>query len=178
MGRAVGCAALLAGLALVGCGERPARSTAPIPSVSAFPAPSYSRTPQASAASPDPAGQTVSARPSADAVLVEFGRQGGFAGLSDRLVIWEDGRYALVRTRPALSRSGRLTAAELADLRGALERSGFKDLPGAEPGQGNDLYTYHVTYGNWQIVAQDGGVAEPLEPVIAALAAVIQEYGS
>lgn len=74
-------------------------------------------------------------------MLVEFGRQGGFAGMSDQLTVWQDGRFALVRSRPAVSRSGRLTAAEVADIRGALERSGFAGLPGVEPGRGNDLYT-------------------------------------
>jgi hypothetical protein len=94
------------------------------------------------------------------------------------LVVHDDGRVTVVRGRPPANRSGQLTATELADLRDVLERSGFTGLPGVESGSGNDLFTYHLVYANRQILAQDGGVAEPLKPVIGALTAIVQKYGS
>src|SRR5689334_25234570 len=40
------------------------------------------------------------------AVLIDFGRQGGIAGVTDQLVVREDGGYTLTRARPAVNRSG------------------------------------------------------------------------
>jgi hypothetical protein len=113
------------------------------------------------------------------AALVQFERQGGFAGFSDQLVIRDDGSYTLVRAKPPTNKTGRLTDAELAQLRQALTDSGFAALPQVQAsGKGADLYTYRVTYHGRTITAQDGSVAPALKPVLAALAGVVARYGS
>jgi hypothetical protein len=111
-------------------------------------------------------------------VLVEFGRQGGFAGLSDQLTVRGDGSFTLNRAKPRVQRSGRLTPGELADLRRVLAESGFAQLPKVEPAQGTDLFTYQVIYDGNQILAMDGGIAPPLRPVISMLTGIVSRYGS
>jgi hypothetical protein len=166
MRRVFGFGILLAGLALAGCGDATPVPAGSVP-VPVSPAPTGAASTPAGPVSPSPGG-----------VLVEFGRQGGLAGLSDQLVIGQDGGFTLVRARPAGQRSGRLTATELSDLRGALDRSNFAGLPADESATGSDLFTYHLTYAGSRITAQDGGVAAPLQPVIGALTAIVAKYGS
>ena len=111
------------------------------------------------------------------ATLVEFGRQGGIAGLDDRLTVMADGSFTLVRGKPVANRRGQLGSDELAGLRNALSRSNFAGLPGVQSAQGNDLFTYRVVYGGRQILAQDGGVVPPLTPVITALSGIVARHG-
>jgi hypothetical protein len=148
-------------------GASPSRSVAPA-SLAASSPPVAPPT-VATATSPAPAAAT--------ARLVEFGRQGGIAGVSDQVVIREDGGLTVVRGRPAVNRTGQLTAAELADLRRVLEDSGFAQLPKVQSAQGADLFTYLVIYRDSEIVAQDGGIVPQLRPVIAALSSILTRYG-
>ncbi len=109
-------------------------------------------------------------------MLVQYGRQGGFAGLSDQLVVHQDGSFTLVRTKPSVNKSGRLTAAELADLRKVLDDSHFAQLPKVQPAKGNDLFTYQLVYGGSQILAVDGGIVKELQPVISMLSGIVARY--
>jgi hypothetical protein len=110
--------------------------------------------------------------------LVEFGRQGGIAGLSDRLTVRADGGLTVVRVRPAVNRTGQLAATELADLRQLLTDAHLAQVPTVQRGNGSDLFTYQVTYGDIGILAQDGAVVPPLLSVIAALSAIVDSYDS
>jgi len=164
---------LLLALALAGCaGTHP--SGGPGSSPSGIPGDGLSGTPSSS-----PTG-TPNSSPSSDrGTLGELTRDGGFAGLSDRLVVQQDGSFTLVRLKPAVNRSGQLTAAELASLRQLLADSGIAGLPTVPAtAKGNDLFTYRVTYRNSRIVAQDGAVAVPLRPVISALTGIVTKYGA
>src|SRR2546423_10691034 len=82
--------------------------------------PAESGTPTAPAPSDEPSPSAAAPSSAASAVLVQFGRQGGFAGASDQLTVRQDGGFTLVRTRPAGNRPGRLTAADLSELSQAL----------------------------------------------------------
>ncbi|GIH14794.1 hypothetical protein Raf01_29660 [Rugosimonospora africana] len=172
----------LASLVLAGCaqggsgtppaGSPAARATVPPPAATATRAGQPSRDASASAVdTPGSAGQATTA-------LIEFGRRGGIAGLVDRLEVRQDGGFTLFRLKPSVNRTGRLTATELADLNRKIDASGFASLPGVENASGNDLFVYHLTYRSWQILAQDGGIAAPLAPVIAALSGIVEKYGS
>jgi hypothetical protein len=99
-------------------------------------------------------------------------------GLSDHLVVRQDGGFTLTRLRPAVTRSGQLSPAELAELRRTLADSSFAQLPKVQTAKGNDLYMYEVGYQGNQIVATDGAVAAPLQPVLAALSGIVARYGS
>jgi hypothetical protein len=169
---------LLTALLLTGC-----TSTAPsgtpssgTPGSPSAPADTASATP-GTAAPASPGGATPTRV--IDGVLVEFGRSGGFAGLSDRLIVRPDGSFTLVRLKPPVNRSGQLTGAELANLRQVLADSGFAGLPKVEATtKGNDMFTYQVTYQGSQIVAQDGAIATPLRPVISTLTGIVAKYGA
>ena len=111
------------------------------------------------------------------AVLIDFGRQGGIAGVTDQLVVREDGGYTLTRARPPVNRSGQLAPDELADLRAKLASSGFTKLPHVQPGGGMDMFTYHMTYQGTEILAQEAGLADALRPVVATLSAIVERSG-
>src|SRR2546421_12250592 len=70
----------------------------------------------ASSASPG-SSPPASPVPAGTATLVQFGRQGGLAGLSDTLAVTEAGHFTLVRLKPALRKTGQFTAAVPAELR-------------------------------------------------------------
>jgi hypothetical protein len=153
-----------------------------VPAVAGCSVGSHAAAPPSSSAAPaslpaDSPPSTTPATVTATARLVEFGRRGGIAGLSDQVVIREDGGLTVVRGRPAVNRTGQLTAAALADLRRVLEDSGFAQLPKVQPAQGADLFTYLVIYRNSEIVAQDGGIVPKLRPMIAALSSILTRYG-
>lgn len=107
---------------------------------------------------------------------MEYGRQGGIAGVSDTLVVSEDGHFTLVRLKPAVRKSGQLSASDLADLRRVLAGCDFAHLPRVQPGRGVDLFSYQVTYRDTQVLAQDGGIAPQLEPVISMLSGFVAKY--
>jgi hypothetical protein len=111
-------------------------------------------------------------------MLVQFGRQGGFAGVSDELVVRQDGSFTLVRTRPAVNRSGRLTPPDLAELRRVLREANFGALPRVQPAKGNDLFTYHVVVDSIEILAMDGGIDDRLKPVISTLSGLVGKYSA
>jgi hypothetical protein len=175
---------VLALLALAGCRTSPAPSGSSAGSGgSAGPggsvSPGGSASPAGSTGSPGPAGSVGPASPAGPAgtgVLVQFRRQGGFAGLSDYLVVREDGGYTLERRRPAVTKTGRLSAADLAELRKVLTDADFAHMPRVQPARGNDLFTYQVIYGDVEVAAMDGGMVEPLKPVVGTLSGLVARY--
>jgi hypothetical protein len=161
-------------VALGGCaGPRTGRATGS-PSGSASPVPaSPSAGPSASAAPSAPAEPTGGAsRPTGD-TLVTYAKQGGFAGVDDQLRIHPDGRYELTR-RGSATGSGTLSAAELNQLRGVFDSSHFTDIPvKSTSNEVADGFTYKIGYGSYAVLAQDGAVPPALQPVIAALEAIV-----
>ena len=62
-----------------------------------------------------------------------------------------DGTFTLVRLKPPVTRSGRIDAADLAQLRQVMAESGFAGLPQVQAsGGGADRYTYRITYRGQQ----------------------------
>jgi hypothetical protein len=107
--------------------------------------------------------RSTAADPSA--VLVTFRRQGGLLGVDDTVTVRADGSYQV-----GPGKTGRLSAAEVAELRGLLDRAQIGTLPSVNRTEGvADGYTYRVRYGGREIMAEDGAVPAALEPVIAAL---------
>jgi hypothetical protein len=117
----------------------------------------------------DPAPSTSpSASPAGD-VLVTFARQGGLAGLDDRLTVRADGSYTLARS--GLSpRPGRLAPEDLARLRQVLDAARLAHIPSPT---GNppvaDGFTYRIRYGEREVLARDGDLPEELRPAIEVL---------
>jgi hypothetical protein len=101
--------------------------------------------------------------------LLEFSRQGGIAGMDDRLVVQPDGSYTITR-RGGSAKAGKLSAAELAVLRQQLDAANLGALPSVtRTGTIADGFTYRLVYQGREVVAADGSVPPPLEPLIGAL---------
>lgn len=76
-------------------------------------------------------------------VLVEFRRQGGFAGFDDRVIVYTDG-CARVSRRTAPAAVKCLTKAEMRTLRGHLKR--LRIGPSQAQPQGADHLKYTLAY--------------------------------
>jgi hypothetical protein len=155
--------------ALGGCGAAPGPagtgSGKSRPAGSASPGATPSGTP---AADDSPSSGTNPTRPAPD-VLVTYGRQGGLAGLDDRLSVRPDGAYEVTH-RGGAAVTGRLSPDEMAGLRAVLDGSRFAEIPSMNPATGvADGFTYRVGYRNKEVMAQDGAVPAALQPVIGAL---------
>ncbi|MFI8827759.1 hypothetical protein [Streptomyces sp. NPDC053431] len=152
---------LAAVVALAGCSQAPAAdpedSGLSIPPVPSGPAVSTG-----TAGGPD--------EPAPQEVLVEVVVNGGFAGVSNKLVVRYDGGYTLRKgTRPPTS--GRMTKAQAAELRAALEDPAYAEVPERPTGRpAADGFTYYVTYAHRLVVTQDGEDRPPaLQRVFQAL---------
>jgi hypothetical protein len=102
--------------------------------------------------------------------LVDYRRSGGIAGLEDRLTVSRSG-VGVHTPRNGVPRVFRVSPAALADLERALEAANFQSLdPSYLPTTPiSDAFTYTITYLGGTVVASDGAVPTPLEPVVAAL---------
>lgn len=158
------------GLAACANGTRPGSASG-----SASPAGSPGgASPSATSAAPPAGGGTPSV--GATGLLVQFGRQGGIAGFNDQLTVRADGGYTVVRTKPAVHRSGTMSAADLAELRKVLAQADFAGMPKVQAAKGADLFTYNVVYAGNQVLAMDGGIDERLKPVISTLSGLMAKY--
>ncbi|MEU3610536.1 hypothetical protein AB0E83_34625 [Streptomyces sp. NPDC035033] len=123
-------------------------------------------------APPDRGGATtgaVATDPRSGAVLVEVRVTGGFAGVDNLLVVREDGSWT-VRSRSGEPRTGRMTAAELAELRAALEDPAYARVPERPDGPPvADGFQYSVTYDHRLVVAGDRERPAALQRVFDAL---------
>jgi hypothetical protein len=154
---------LLAALVTAGCAGVPGTADQS-PSQSPPPA-----SPSTAPSVPSPSPST----PDPGQVLVSYVRQGGIAGFRDELVVRPDGSYT-VTSRNRSAASGKLTPAELAELRRALQDANFAGLPTDSPLQIADGFTHVVRYGGRQVSAGDGNVPKTLAPVISLLDKIIR----
>jgi hypothetical protein len=112
----------------------------------------------------------------ATGTLVEFGRQGGLAGLDDQVTVQADGTYQIVRKGgTGTPTPGRLSPDEVAKLRAVLDSAHFGEIPAVNPGSSAvaDGFTYRVAYAGHEVLAQDGGVPPALAPVLDALSGIL-----
>lgn len=149
MEKRYGAAALLAAVITVtGCGQAPA-------------------TPATTPATASPTAGT--AQPAPQDVLLEVAVTGGFAGVDNRLVVKYDGTYTTV-TRAKSPKSGRMTAAEVAELRAALEDPAYAKVPARPSGSPiADGFQYSLTYAHRTVIASDGARPPALDRVFKAL---------
>ncbi|WP_438818629.1 hypothetical protein, partial [Streptomyces venezuelae] len=124
-------------------------------------------------ASPPPGGPatagTGTAEPRPGAVLVEVVVNGGLAGVRNQLVIHYDGSWTS-RSGRKPPRTGRLTPAEAAELRAALEDPAYARVPERPTGGPvADGFQYFVTYRHRLVVAGDGERPPALRRVFAVL---------
>ncbi|MFJ8663948.1 hypothetical protein [Streptomyces sp. NPDC093795] len=165
-----------------GCG--PETSPAPGGPASATSAPTGPTTP---AASSDPATSTPPApttpprtatppgtiapteEPRGQEVLVEVVVSGGLAGVRNQLIVHYDGTWTS-RSGTKPPRTGRMTPAEAAELRAALEDPAYARVPTRPTGDPvPDGFQYVLTHRHRIVVAGDGERPPALRRVFAAL---------
>jgi hypothetical protein len=157
------------GLLAAGCGGGTVADRAsPAPSGSAASSPG---SPAPSDPAPSDPAPSDPSRP--DQPLVSYERHGGLAGLSEQLLVLSDGTYTFTG-RSRSSGTGKLTAAELGDLRRELEAVDFASLPADSPLRIADGFTHVVRYAGRQVRAGDGNIPKALGPVIALLDRILR----
>jgi hypothetical protein len=102
-------------------------------------------------------------------VLVEYDRSGGFAGMSDHLVIDANGHATLARRTGA--REFDLSRDQLSQVEAVFQASGFagideNSMPKTVP---PDAFTYVITYQGHRVKTADSAVPSQLQPVLEAL---------
>ncbi|MGR6913822.1 hypothetical protein ACU635_06175 [[Actinomadura] parvosata] len=104
-------------------------------------------------------------------VLVELRKQGGFAGLNDRVVVYGNGCVRLSRrTGPTVDKC--LTVKEARRLRGHLKH--LKIGHSQRPPQGADFIKYTLTYGKRRADAYD--LPRTWQPVVRELDRIMEKY--
>ncbi|MET9374563.1 hypothetical protein ABZX98_10490 [Streptomyces sp. NPDC002992] len=102
-------------------------------------------------------------------VLVEVNVNGGLAGVRNHLIVHHDGSYT-TRSGTKPPRTGRMTPAELAELRAALEDPAYGKVPARPSGKPvQDGFMYVISYDHRVVVATDGERPAALQRVFAAL---------
>jgi hypothetical protein len=156
--------------ALAGCGGPGERAPAASPSASASPSPSSPSTPTPGTVGPG----TVTP---GTVTPVRYVRSGGLAGMDDVLVVSSDGTVTLTSGRPALRRTGRLTAAERSALAAAVAvaraRDGVRRLGDPHP----DAFVYAVTFDTSEYRFTGSAVPPGLIPLVRTLREVAGRLG-
>ena len=118
------------------------------------------------------------ASPSPPAVLLDYHRTGGIAGVDDRLVIFDNGA-ALVATR-VVSHEFTVNRSELRRLDGLFVQAGFAALQGnyTSARGGADLMRYTITYANNTVITEDSVVPPVLQPVLSELNGIVESARS
>ncbi|MEU9704183.1 hypothetical protein [Streptomyces sp. NPDC047981] len=168
--------ALVPMLTVAGCGDQdtPAKPVVTQESVATTATPTTTApAPTTVPAPPVPTGTDGTVRndhePGPREVLVEVNVNGGLAGVRNQLIVHYDGTYT-TRSGTQDPRSGRMTAAEVAALRAALEDPAYAKVPTRPTEQPvADGFQYVVTHRYRVVVAADGERPPALQRVFEAL---------
>jgi len=107
------------------------------------------------------------------ALLIDYHRTGGFAGVDDRLLLFDNGA-GLVSTR-SVTRDFQVNSSEMQRLNLIFREAGFASLKDTytSPSGGADFMSYRITFGNKTVVTEDTVIPYTLQPVIRELNAII-----
>jgi hypothetical protein len=113
-------------------------------------------------------------RPPVPAVLVDYYRTGGIAGIQDRLVIFDNG-VAVVSSRTE-SHEIELNQTDINRITQLFEQGGFSALEGNYSGRRGsaDLIKYTIIYQNKTISAEDTAIPPSMQPIIDELNRIIR----
>ena len=117
-------------------------------------------------------------RPTAPAVFVDYHRTGGFAGLDDRIVVFDNG--VAVISQKTTSREITLNQTELERITGIFNEAQFSMLEGnytARRGAA-DYFHYTISYHSKTVIAEDSAIPPSLQPVIDEKNRIITVAGS
>jgi hypothetical protein len=107
------------------------------------------------------------------ALMLDYHRIGGIAGVDDRLVIFDNG-LAVISTQ-AVNREFQVNQSELSRMSQLFGQAEFDTLQGNYTARygGADLMRYSITYRNKTVITEDTAVPGTLHPVINELNTVI-----
>ncbi|MGW7429828.1 hypothetical protein ACWGIN_09760 [Streptomyces sp. NPDC054861] len=157
-----------AALAVAGCGPDapPPRADSPTTAPGSD-APTPPSAPPEVSVPPTPTASDH--RPGPREVLVEVGVSGGYAGVNNQLIVHYDGGYT-TRSGTGPARTGRMTPAQVAELRAALEAPAYAAVPVRPTGKPVfDGFRYVVSHRYRVVVAADGELPAALRRVFDAL---------
>lgn len=111
------------------------------------------------------------------AILVDYQRTGGIAGVDDRLVVFDNG-VAVISGRSG-STQILLNKSDLALIAVLFNQSQFSQLQGqySAPGGSADLMTYTISYHGKTVTAAESAVPPALLPIIADLNHIVSAAG-
>ena len=107
------------------------------------------------------------------ALLLDYHRTGGFAGIDDHLIIFNNGA-GIISTRSA-TREFQLNGSETEYLQRIFQNAGFDSLEAqytSGPGSA-DLMKYRIMFQNKTVVTEDTAIPFPLQSVIRELNAIV-----
>lgn len=106
-------------------------------------------------------------------LLIDYHRTGGFAGVDDHLLLFDNGA-GLISTR-SITREFQVNSSELHRLDLIFRQAGFNSLRDTftSSGGGADFMSYRITFGNKTVVTEDTVIPYTLQPVIRELNAII-----
>ncbi len=111
--------------------------------------------------------------PETPTLFVDYQRTGGFAGLNDRVVIFDNG-ITLISSR-TVSREITLNRSELDQIAAVFNAAHFTSLEGnyTSPRRGADFLQYSITYRGKTVNTEDTAIPPDLEPVIGEMDSVL-----
>ncbi|MDO9323429.1 MAG: hypothetical protein Q7T80_00545 [Methanoregula sp.] len=107
------------------------------------------------------------------AIVVDYQRTGGIAGLNDRLVIFDNG--VAVISRKTVSTQIALNQTDLEMITGIFNDAQFSMLQGnysARHGTA-DYFRYTISYHSKTVIAEDSAIPPSLQPVIDEMNRII-----
>jgi hypothetical protein len=107
------------------------------------------------------------------ALIIEYSRTGGVAGLDDHLLLFANGSGTV--TRRGISQSVKVPQPVMADLISHITAADFPSLNDQYPApvEGADYFTYTIISGGKKVVTEDTGVPPILVPLINTLNDII-----
>lgn len=114
-------------------------------------------------------------RTPAPSLIVDYQRTGGIAGVSDRLVIFDNG-VGLVSSRK-LSREILLNQSDLDRISGIFDDTKFFGLEGNYTSRrgGADLMQYSISYRGRTVNTEDTAIPPAMEPVVMELNRILDD---
>ena len=112
-------------------------------------------------------------RPPIPAVLVDYYRTGGIAGIQDRLVVFDNG-VAIVSSRTE-NHEVELNQTDITRIIQLFDQGRFSTLEGNYSGRHGsaDLIKYTIIYRNKTVSAEDTAIPPSIQPVIDELNRII-----
>jgi len=114
-------------------------------------------------------------RPTPPAIMLDFHRTGGIAGLDDRLVIFDNG--AAIFSSRSVSRELSLNQSDLNRIAALFSAAQFSSLQGNYTlrHEGADLIHYSVTYQGKTVNTEDSAVPPSLQVILDRMNLVIRD---